>query len=138
MSLRFAKDELRYYVFTGRTPFKKVKTLNFKAGVPGPVWDRKIHALMTRLPYFRFATEAEIAAIEGRAEPVAPVQTAKPAPKPIEIKRDTDERDALRAQLDALSIGYDKRWNVANLRAALLAATPIVTAQPEMAEAANG
>lgn len=136
MSLRFAKDELRYYVFTGRTPMKKMKTLNFKAGVPGPVWDRKIHALMTRLPYFRFATEAEIAAIEGKAAPVAAVEAVKPAPKPVAPK--TDERDELRAQLDALSIGYDKRWNVANLRAALLAATPAVTAQPEMAEAVNG
>ncbi len=27
MSLRFANDELRYYVYTGRSPVKKVKTL---------------------------------------------------------------------------------------------------------------
>ena len=70
MSLRFANDELRYYVYTGRSPIKKVKTLVFKPGVAGPVWDRKIHALMVRLPYFRAATEAEIAAIEGEGRKV--------------------------------------------------------------------
>lgn len=145
MSLRFAKDELRYYVYLGRTPTKKVKTLNFKAGVPGPVWDRKIHALMTRLPYFRLATEAEIAAVEAEAKKAAPAPKAK-RPAPIEIVQAEPananaERDALRAQLDAKSIGYDKRWGVKALREQLALATPKAIAEPvdrEFAEVFNG
>ncbi len=130
MSLRFANDELRYYVYTGRSPVKKVKTLVFKPGVAGPVWDRKIHALMVRLPYFRAATEAEIAAIEGEGRKVAasaPVKAkAKPAPAPaVEAKQ--DERDAIKAELDRLSIGYDKRWGAEKLREQLALATRAVT-----------
>lgn len=77
MSLRFAKDELRYYVYLGRSPMKKVKTLVFHPGVPGPVWDRKIHALMTRLPYFRLATEAEISTVEAKGKQVAKAAPVK-------------------------------------------------------------
>ena len=134
MSLRFAKDELRYYVFTGRTPTKKVKALVFKAGVAGPVWDRKIHALMTRLPYFRFATEAEIAAVEAEGRKVAAVvptkAKAKPASAPEPVAK-ADERDSIKAELDRLSIGYDKRWGVEKLREQLaLAKRPVAPAEP--------
>lgn len=128
MSLRFAKDELCYYVYLGREPVKKVKALVFKPGVPGPVWDRKIHALMVRLPYFRLATPEEIAAVEGEGRKVAasaPVK-AKPAkvePAPV-AAAEPSERDTLRAQLDKLSIGYDKRWGVKQLKEQLELARP--------------
>lgn len=132
MSLRFAKDELRYYVYLGRSPVKKVKTLVFKPGVAGPVWDRKIHALMVRLPYFRAATEAEIAAVEADGRVTAAVPTkpkAKPVPEPVAAE--PSERDALRAQLDKLHIGYDKRWAVEKLRDQLALATrPVAPAEP--------
>ena len=137
MSLRFAKDELRYYVYLGRSPMKKVKTLVFYPGVAGPVWDRKIHALMTRLPYFRLATDEEIAKVEAEARkaPAAPAKVkAKPAPRlePVEIKADgPNERDALRTELDRLSIGYDKRWGVKALKDQLALATrPMAKPEP--------
>ncbi len=132
MSLRFAKDELRYYVFTGRTATKKVKTLVFHQGVAGPVWDRKIHALMTRLPYFRAATEAEIATVESAGKQTgAPAKAkAKPAPAPV-VEAKQDERDNIKAELDRLSIGYDKRWGVEKLREQLaLAKRPVASAEP--------
>ncbi len=135
MSLRFAKDELRYYVYLGREPVKKVKTLVFKPGVAGPVWDRKIHALMVRLPYFRAATEAEIAAVESEGRKVAsaaPVKPkAKPAPAPAPVEAKQDERDTIKAELDRLSIGYDKRWGVEKLREQLALATrPMAPQEP--------
>ena len=87
MSLRFAKDELRYYVYLGRSPMKKIKGLVFRPGVAGPVWDRKIHVLMPRLPYMRLATEAEIAAIESKGKEAAKAAPTKaPAAKPVKAK----------------------------------------------------
>lgn len=141
MSLRFAKDELRYYVFTGRTPTKKVKTLVFRQGVAGPVWDRKIHALMVRLPYFRLATEQEIAAVEAGGKAAA---AQKPQKAPAVPATPTDgERDTLRAQLDKLNIGYDKRWGVKALKEQLALATkPLTASEPaqdrEFVDAFNG
>ena len=133
MSLRFAKDELRYYVYLGREPVKKVKTLVFKPGVAGPVWDRKIHALMVRLPYFRAATEAEIATVEAEARKGASAVPVKPKAKPVPepVAAEPNERDALRAQLDKLHIGDDKRWAVEKLRDQLALATrPVAPAEP--------
>ena len=96
---RFKQDELRYYVYLGRTATKKVKTLTFQAGVPGAVWDRKIHALMTRLPYFREATAEEIAAVEAGGK-------AKAKVKAPEHHDQNADRDALRAELDRRGIKY--------------------------------
>ena len=123
---RFTKDELRYYVYLGRTPTKKVKTLTFSQGVPGAVWDRKIHALMTRLPYFREATEDEIASVEAGGKAKAKAK----APQP-EARDQNDDRDALRAELDRRHIEYDKRWGPKKLMEALQSAPMIQAAEPE-------
>ena len=121
---RFTKDELRYYVYMGRTLTKKVKTLTFTQGVPGAVWDRKIHALMTRLPYFREATEEEIAAVEagGKAK--------TKAPKP-EARDQNDDRDALRAELDRRGIKYHHAHGPKKLLELLQSAPVIQDAEPE-------
>lgn len=129
--IRITEDYLGYYVLVGRTPTKKVKNLTFRLGVPGAVWDRKIHALMMRLPYFRKATAEEIAAMESGGKAPAGRKAATPRP---DQKDQNAERDALRAELDRRGIAYHHRHGPAKLFE-LLQAAPVQTPETETAEA---
>lgn len=115
------------FVYVAKIPAsKKIKNIVFRHGEPVVVWDPKLIRLLHRLAYVK---AADMPAVGEAAKP-----KKQPEVKPVAAPAN-DEKEALRAELDRLSIGYDKRWGVKALKEQLALATGTQQAPPEMAEA---